>query len=217
MLDYRQFPNHLTLLRLVLAAAFFVVLSMYRYPMGPHWVLWVSIVLFVAAALTDFFDGYLARKWQVESTFGRIMDPFCDKVLILGAFTFLAGPRFVDTTVATTAGTLLGNIMPGNMVTGVYPWMVVVILARELLVTGIRGEMEGQGVKFGAKTIGKWKMVLQSVSIPVVLGLVWFDPHIEGRAWMAWCISGLVYLTIAVTVLSGIPYMVSARRAMRRG
>lgn len=216
MLDYRQFPNHLTLLRLVLAAMFFLVLSQYRYPIGPKWVLWVAVGLFIAAALTDFFDGYLARKWNVESTFGRIMDPFCDKVLVLGAFTFLAGPRFVDLSIAATGDTFLSNIMPGNMVTGVYPWMVVVILARELLVTGIRGEMEGQGAKFGAKAIGKWKMLLQSFCIPIVLGLVWFGPHQPGHRWMAWCISALVYATVAVTVLSGIPYIVSARRAMRR-
>ena len=91
----RSLPNALTLLRLVLAAGFFATLNAYRYP--DHNTAWaaVAIAIFIAAAVTDAFDGYLARKWDVISQFGRLMDPFCDKVLILGAFIYLAGPRFV--------------------------------------------------------------------------------------------------------------------------
>ena len=103
----------------------------------------MALGIYIIAALTDIADGYLARKFKVESTFGRIMDPFADKVLNIGAFIYLAGSRFVDPQ-AVEAGTFF------TMISGVYPWMVVVILARELLVTGIRGEMEGRGIKFGA-------------------------------------------------------------------
>ncbi|MEZ6192856.1 MAG: CDP-alcohol phosphatidyltransferase family protein [Phycisphaerales bacterium] len=143
---YRQLPNQLTLLRLVLAAVFFVLLNCYRYEAdSPAWLLPVAIVVFILAAITDTLDGYLARKWHVESKFGRIMDPFCDKVLVIGAFVYLAGPRFV-----IPGSVEIGDIDFFSMVTGVYPWMVAVILARELLVTAIRGELEGEGVKFGA-------------------------------------------------------------------
>lgn len=208
---YRQLPNQLTLLRLVLAAVFFVLLNCYRYGTdGPVWLLPVAIVIFILAAITDTLDGYLARKWHVESKFGRIMDPFCDKVLIIGAFVYLAGPRFV-----IPGSVEVGDIDFFSMVTGVYPWMVAVILARELLVTAIRGELEGEGVSFGANVWGKLKMILQSVVIPIVLAIVFIDPRREGWQWLGWVRDVLVYLTVLVTVLSGLPYVTGAVRATR--
>ncbi|MHC4995247.1 MAG: CDP-alcohol phosphatidyltransferase family protein, partial [Planctomycetota bacterium] len=166
-----QLPNILTVFRFVLAAIFFVVMNQYQYQ-GPGGdpqtaTLLVSFILFVTAALTDLLDGYLARKWQVESRFGRIMDPMCDKILVLGALMYLAGPRFI----------VPGSADEGvHMISGFYPWMVVVILTRELLVTSIRGELEGAGSSFGANLWGKLKMVLQSVTIPTVIVIVWIDP-----------------------------------------
>ncbi len=136
---YRSLPNLLTIARLVLASVFFLILGWYRFPSGPDWALWVAIILFIIAASTDYLDGYLARRWNVESQFGRIMDPFCDKVLILGAFIYLAGPRFVDPIAVKEPQEFAFHILKGNMVSGIYPWMVALILARELLVTGIRG------------------------------------------------------------------------------
>lgn len=208
-LMYKHLPNQLTLLRLVLSGVFFIILNQYRYvgaakPQG--WILFSAIVVFVLAAVTDFMDGYLARRWNVESTFGRIMDPFCDKVMVIGALIYLAGPRFVMPE-KVEAGAFF------NMVSGVYPWMVVVILARELLVTGIRGELEGMGIKFGANIFGKLKMVLQSVMVPVVLLLIWIDPVKHSAA--AWTRDILVYLTVIVTILSGLPYIFGAMRAMK--
>lgn len=206
---YRQLPNALTLLRLVLAAVFFFVLNSYRYPTGPDWTLPVAIIVFILAAITDYLDGYLARRWGAESTFGRIMDPFCDKVLIIGAFMYLAGARFADP-VAIREQSLF------TMITGVYPWMVAIILARELLVTSVRGELEGQGVQFGANVWGKMKMILQSISVPVILGIVWLDPARPDWSLLGWVRDVLVYLTIITTVVSGIPYLTQAMRAMRR-
>jgi len=206
---YRQLPNELTLARLVLAAVFFVVLNQYRYATetGAGWLLAAGVV-FILAAATDALDGYLARRWKVESTFGRVMDPFCDKVLVIGAFIYLAGPRFVDP-LAVEAGSYL------TMVSGVYPWMVAVILARELLVTGIRGEMETGGVRFGAVWSGKLKMILQSAAIPLVLLIVWIDPRTPGWGWLAWIRDALVYATVAATVASGVPYVQRAARVLR--
>jgi len=207
---YRQLPNQLTLLRLLLAGVFFLVLNQYRYPGSPGagvW-LWAAIVLFTLAAITDILDGYLARKWHVESTFGRIMDPFCDKVLVLGAFIYLAGPRFVITPTAQH-----GELV--TMVSGVYPWMVAAMLARELLVTGIRGELEGTGVQFGANIFGKLKMVLQSVGVPVILFIVWLDPLEPRWASLGIARDVLVYTIVAVTLLSGLPYLRGAAPMMR--
>ena len=214
---YRSVPNQLTMLRLVLAAAFFLVLNQYRfYSETPGWILPIAIALFVLAALTDLLDGYLARRWEVESTFGRIMDPFCDKVLVIGAFIFLAGPRFVDPGEVPEVPQTMQQYLELNMATGVYPWMVVVILARELLVTGVRGEMENTGVAFGANIFGKAKMLLQSVTVPVVLGIVyWLDPTspAERSPWLTWPRDLLVYATVLATALSGVPYITGAVRA----
>ena len=207
---YRTLPNQLTVLRLVLAGVFFVALNQYRYVGHDvaavngtrHW-LWVAFILFLLAVITDALDGYLARKWQGESTFGRIMDPFCDKVLILGAFIFLAGPRFA----ASRGDTLIS-------VSSVYPWMVAVMLARELLVTGVRGELEGAGVQFGANIFGKAKMILQSIAVPVILGVVWLDPiRYESIGTAA---DLLMYVIVVVTVASGAPYVTKAGAAMRQ-
>ncbi|MHC5027711.1 MAG: CDP-alcohol phosphatidyltransferase family protein [Planctomycetota bacterium] len=199
----RQLPNSLTILRAVLAASFFAALGIYRYPEQHVWLANVAIALFVLAAITDALDGYFARKWEVTSTFGRIMDPFCDKVLILGALVYLAGPRFVmpsddGSTVSATA---------------IYPWMVVVILARELLVTAIRGVVESMNISFPSKLSGKLKMILQSIIVPIVLFLtVNFRP--QEWAWVDWTCVVLVYLTVIVTVWSGIPYVTGLRAVL---
>ena len=197
----KNMPNALTLLRLVLAAAFFATLNAYRYPDTHR--LWadLSIFLFAAAAITDAFDGYLARKWDVVSTFGRIMDPFCDKVLVLGAFIYLAGPRFA----------VPGEAAMATVATGVYPWMVVLIFARELLVTGIRGFVESMGIAFGSRWSGKAKMIVQSVSIPIIIFLaVNFEP--SENDWAMWICHVLVYVTLIVTVWSGVPYVLGLRQ-----
>jgi len=182
-------PNQLTVLRLVLSAAFFVVLSV----SVQRWALVLSMVLFVIAAVTDALDGYLARRWKVESTFGRIVDPFADKVLVLGALIMLAGAS-----------------LPGA---GVAPWMVVVMLTRELLVTAIRGVVESAGHQFGANVWGKWKMILQSVVVPVILLILVIDPLPVGA--FAYTRDGLVWATLLATVFSGVPYVTGAMKVLK--
>ncbi len=199
----RSLPNALTLLRLVLAAAFFASLNAYRYPDTNTLWAGIAIAIFVAAAITDALDGHLARKWGVTSRFGRLMDPFCDKVLILGALIYLAGPRFLVREWVED-----GSFF--TMATGIYPWMVVIILVRELLVTGVRGVIESMGVSFGAKFSGKLKMILQSVAIPTVLFVViTFKPH--ENIWALRICDVLVYATVIVTVWSGLPYIMGLR------
>jgi phosphatidylglycerophosphate synthase len=207
----RQLPNALTVLRLFLAAGFFITLNQYRFyghGVTPHsGVIWIALTLFILAAATDYLDGFLARKWKVESQFGRIMDPLCDKILIIGSFMMLAGPRFVIPDKPPHP------LLSLNMASGVYPWMVVVILTRELLVTAIRSEMETGGSKFGAVMAGKLKMVLQAIAIPTLLVIVWLDP--VANPLLGWVRDILVYLTVLVTILSGLPYVLSAKRMMR--
>jgi CDP-diacylglycerol--glycerol-3-phosphate 3-phosphatidyltransferase len=202
---HRSVPNALTVLRLVVAAAFFATLTL-TLRMGPHSdrAIWgnVAIGLFIVAAATDFLDGYLARRWQAVSLFGRIMDPFVDKVLVLGAFVFLASPRF--------ALPEAGISERFSMSTGVQSWMVVAILARELLVTSVRGVIESRGISFGADRWGKLKMVLQSVAVPVCLLVAVNEPLLASSAWRGFR-DTVVWLTVVATILSCLPYLLRAR------
>lgn len=208
----RQLPNALTLFRLILAAAFVVTLSRWRgtphlraevHP-HPDWTLIAAGLMFVIAAVTDALDGHLSRKWGVTSKFGRIMDPFADKVLVVGAFVCLAGPAF--TWPVGAARTF--------QVSAVAPWMSIVILSRELLVTSLRGLIESEGGSFAANWAGKAKMILQSVAVPTVIGLIALfetGPGSPARTIIQW----LVWVTIGVTALSAVPYVVSAMDQLR--
>jgi CDP-diacylglycerol--glycerol-3-phosphate 3-phosphatidyltransferase len=159
-------------------------------------VLLTVAILFLIAAASDALDGHLARKWKVESKFGRIMDPLADKLLVLGSFIMLAGPGF--TSVVEGVGRI--------QVSGVAGWMVVAIVARELLVTSIRGVYEAEGVDFSAGWAGKAKMILQSAAIPIILLLVAFahpGPDTNARTFILL----LMWITTLVTVLSAAPYI----------
>ncbi|KAH3756322.1 endonuclease/exonuclease/phosphatase family protein [Pelomyxa schiedti] len=96
------------------------------------------------------------------------------------------------------------------MASGVYPWMVIVIFTRELLVTGIRAELESSGIKFGAKLAGKTKVLLQVIVVPSILILVWLDPNTPGREWITYVRDFILWATVIFTVGSGIPYFLSA-------
>lgn len=215
MFERKNIPNLLTMLRLILAAGFFGILAFYQFGTGLGWLLIPAVALFILAAMTDWLDGMLARRWQVESKFGRIMDPFCDKVLILGALCFLAGPGFAFDQGLSHGDTELGL----HQISGVYPWMVVIIIARELLVTGIRGEMEGSGHPFGANLWGKLKMILQSIVVPIVLLIVYLaeTPQLSQSIGEGMLIARtiLVYATVVVTVLSGLPYVTGAYHVIK--
>lgn len=136
-------PNTLTLSRLVLAIGMMVLLSM-TFPFSKS----LALVVFVVAAITDYFDGYLARKVYGESAFGKLMDPLTDKILVCAAFV-----SFVEL-----------KLVPA--------WLVVVIISREFLVTGLRLLAANKGMVIPAGQWGKHKMVWQLVAvIALLLGL----------------------------------------------
>ena len=214
----RHIPNILTLSRLAWACLLFAVLSRWSYDRspvsigrGPDWTLLLAAGLFIVAAATDFLDGNLARRWNVVSVFGRVMDPFADKLLVIGAFVMLAGPGFA-TARLNAEGRPFGTIQ----MSGVMPWMAIAILGRELLVTSIRAVVEGKGGSFAAIPSGKWKMVLQSVCVPAVLVLL--NVPIQSGEWGDWplkLIRVLVWATVLVTLWSGIPYVARGIAALR--
>ena len=100
----RQLPNLLTIARVVLSVLFFAIVAITLWPQGVVDIVdrqsWgnVAVGIFIVAAATDFADGWLARRWKVVSMFGRVMDPFGDKLLVIGTFVLLASPAFLDVT-----------------------------------------------------------------------------------------------------------------------
>jgi CDP-diacylglycerol--glycerol-3-phosphate 3-phosphatidyltransferase len=207
---FRHVPNALTGGRLILAAVFFVLLSYYQHEgRGDPFLLNTAFAVYLVALFTDFLDGYLARKWKVEGAFGRVVDPFVDKVLVLGSFIFFAGKNFVVQEPTFVVRTI----------TGVVPWMVVLILARELLVTTLRGISESSGTSFGADLSGKLKMVLQSATILVILLYVNYFER-TGGIWEQYARHTrdvFIWMTIAVTLISGWSYVRRARKLYEAG
>jgi CDP-diacylglycerol--glycerol-3-phosphate 3-phosphatidyltransferase len=142
-------PNQLTIARIFLSVVFFTLLALHGYGLfgDAHALpLNIAMVIFIFAASTDFLDGYLARRWGLVSTFGRIADPFADKIIICGSFIML--------------------IEVSNFI---HAWFAVLILFREFLVSGLRSFLESRGIPFGATLSGKLKMLFQSITIPTVL------------------------------------------------
>jgi len=190
-------PNQVTLARLVLAIVFVALLSQYSQTAPNALLLDAATLIFVVAAASDILDGYLARKRGQVTKLGRILDPLVDKVLVCAAFILFAGPGFVDER--------------GHNVTGVAAWMVVVIVGRELLVTGLRGFNESMGKSFGASIAGKLKMWMQSIAAPVILLMIAHE-----RTWAPGDTGDLikqvvVWATVIVTVLSMTQYLIRSR------
>ncbi len=193
-------PNQITLARLVLAIIFFIVLSQYSQRTSPAWNLDLAIALFVVAAASDYIDGYLARKWKMVTPLGRVLDPMVDKVLICGAFILFLAPGFVDP--------------DGRNVTEMRGWMVVVIVGRELLVTGLRGFNEAQGRAFGASLHGKVKMWIQSFAAPVILFLVAHEQSLMSASSATLVKQVIVWVTVLVTALSMLQYLARSRHIL---
>jgi len=206
---YRHVPNLITIARLILTVVFFYILNYSTDQRDSfQFQMWLGFVLFLVAVLTDILDGYLARKWKVESAFGRVVDPFVDKILICGAFIFFSSNHFMTETIRAQ--------FPGfphkYPVTGVLPWMVVVLIAREFLITSIRGLAEAQGIDFRADWAGKIKMFTQSIAA----GAVMVDLAVMDRvAWVKLVRDITIYTTIVVTILSATTYIFRARRLLK--
>lgn len=195
---FAHWPNRITMIRFAGALILFAIFAIWgdveverSASAADRMPFLVAFWLFTVVAATDFLDGYLARRDKLVSAFGRIADPFTDKVLILGAMVYLA----------------------------VMPWseprlpasMVVAILAREFLVTGLRGYVESLGREFPADGFGKIKMIVQSIAVG---GLIWLEAFPWGDWWyVMWVgvVQGLVWLTLVATIGSGVTYVLKTR------
>lgn len=175
-------PNALTTVRFALAIAVVVLIPMGEYQ--------AALITFLIAVSTDWMDGYWARRYGQVTKLGRIFDPFVDKIIICG--TFIALVEIAGTPVAS--------------------WMATVVVARELLVTSLRGIIEGSGGDFSASWLGKWKMVVQCAAIVAVL-LMYVMTPIPG--WLPNTTTVLLWAAIGITVYSGIDYTLIAARVMQ--
>ena len=188
----RFIPNIFTLGRLVLTFVF-VGMVFYSPKVAAEnrwWFLDIAFVIFVVAGLTDIFDGVVARRLNVTSKFGRMIDPLVDKVLVCGTFicfALIGRPRLFELSHAALA---------------VIHWSVAALLiAREFYVTVLRHLAEARGVNFAATMSGKVKMVLQSFAIGTVIIKA---AHVEGARWGDWFTTITFAIMMIVTVISGI-------------
>ena len=167
-------PNALSSMRLLLAI-FVCFLIEFRFLMP-------ATIFFLVAASTDWIDGWWARRFQQVTKLGRILDPFVDKIIISGAMIALCA-------------------VPNSVIA---PWMATLVVGRELLVTSLRGMVEGNGGDFSAKQLGKWKMVAQCGAIVFVLIEL---QYATVPVWLHWTSIAIIWLAIVLTVLSGLEYV----------
>jgi len=186
-------PNRITLGRLLLAAVLFVLLSTWcRHHEDGGWPWYVVFAIYLVTVLSDGLDGYLARARNQITAFGRITDPFADKVVICGVLVLC-----LDLTPTAP-------LVPA--------WIVIVVLAREFLVSGLRGFLEGQGRSFGSSTAGKVKMIVQAVYCGALL---FYPGHFMGWVW-AVAVAAL-WATLVISVYSAFLYVRAARAALDGG
>lgn len=170
-------PNKLTMLRIIAIPVFIVVLMLeYRY---------AATIIFILAAITDMLDGHIARKYDLVSNFGKLMDPLADKLLVMSALVCLVE---------------LGDVAA---------WMTVVILAREFAVTGLRQVAVEKGIVIAAGVTGKIKTITQMIAIPLLLLDNW--PFIYTGIPMDQI---FLWIAVAMTIISGTEYFVKNRQLL---
>ena len=189
-------PNILTFGRLALTIVFLGMILYSPSVQNKSSFLDIAFVVFVVAGLTDVIDGPIARKLNVASKFGRMIDPLVDKILVCGTFACFAiigEPKLFNLPDATLR---------------IIHWSVVaIIVLREAYVTALRHIAEARGVNFAATFSGKIKMFLQSFAIGTVLIKT---AHVQTANWGDWFTAVTFLAMLIVTVISGV-------RATQRG
>ena len=177
-------PNIVTLFRIA-TAPFLIWILMYTGPAAS----WLAAGVFFVATVSDYFDGYLARSYDAVSTVGKFLDPMADKLIVMTALIMLTGMARVPHVPA---------------------WMVVVLVTREIMVTGLRAVAAAEGLIVAAEELGKYKMVLQSIAIH---GLLIHYTYFHVDCFAAGMF--ILWIAMAVSVWSGIDYYVRVLKALR--
>ena len=166
-------PNKITLSRMLMAPV--IVLLLYY---ENRFTCLVACVSFILASLTDLIDGHIARRSNMVTSFGKFLDPLADKVLISSVLVMLVQLGWVEA------------------------WIAIVIICREMIITGLRAIAADEGVVIAADVFGKWKTILQIVAlVPLILHYTWFgfSPTFIGEF--------LLYIAVLLTVFSGMNYL----------
>jgi CDP-diacylglycerol--glycerol-3-phosphate 3-phosphatidyltransferase len=168
-----RLPMWVTLSRIAMVP--FILLCMLP---NVFWWKVIAAILFMLASTTDYYDGYFARKYNATTNMGKFMDPVADKILVSSVLVMLAYFQYID------------------------PWMVVVILARDTFIGGIRSIAAADGVIIAAKAAGKWKTALQMGAIPgVMIGEIpGYLPYLDRIAYL------ILWVSVVLSISSGVEY-----------
>jgi cardiolipin synthase len=179
-------PNILTYARI---AAIPVVIGciFMQYKEGPLWLRWVAVAVFIAAGVTDYLDGYYARIWNQQSAFGRMLDPIADKLLVASCLLMLAAD---------------GTINNWSL------WAAIVILCREILVSGLREYLAALRVSVPVTKLAKWKTTMQLVAIGFLLAGEAGDQAVPISVGPIFTLTGigLLWASALLTIYTGYDY-----------
>ena len=179
-------PNKLAILRMVLVIPFVIFLSLaleYTDKTGITMTMRVfAAIIFVGAAITDYYDGKIARKYNLITNLGKLLDPLADKILVISALVTLA--KFSQISL----------------------WFVIIIIFRELLITGLRSIVAAEGVVIAAESLGKWKTATQMIALTVII-LIPFSSTVNNI---------LLLIPLLLTVVSGTEYVLKCKNVLNK-
>ncbi len=199
-LDHVNIPNSITAFRLLLTAIFIAAITVQQ-----PWANMLALVSFIIAAASDWIDGYLARKLNLVTSLGKLLDPLADKILVAAGFIYLSSNLNAK---------------------GLCPvWVTCAIIGREFIVTGLRQIAVEQGVVIAADRLGKWKTAAQLTFIITCLTYI-SCRQIEDQNWLSEALCWLskpesylmpisLWAAVALTLISGWNYLWSSRHLLR--
>jgi len=176
-------PNKLTMGRII-AVPFFIALYMTGY-------FWPALIVFIAASFTDLLDGKIARKYNLVTNFGKIMDPLADKILVYSAFCLMVGDGLVPA------------------------WVLIVILAREFLIAGMRTVAASEGIVIAADMSGKIKTVLQMIAVPLLI-LYRAMQETQYEHYIYLVAMAFLFASLFMTVYSGFEYIIKNKEVFKQ-
>ena len=179
-------PNKLAILRMVLVIPFVIFLSLaleYTDKTGITMTMRVfAAIIFVGAAITDYYDGKIARKYNLITNLGKLLDPLADKILVISALVTLA--KFSQISL----------------------WFIIIIIFRELLITGLRSIVAAEGVVIAAESLGKWKTATQMIALTLII-LIPFSSTVNNI---------LLLIPLILTVVSGVEYVLKCKNVLNK-
>lgn len=175
-MNKQKLPLILTMAR-VFATVPVALLLLYRNNYPGYYFDWIAVLIFIAASITDYYDGYFARKYNAVTNLGKFLDPVADKILVMTILVILLQQQLVD------------------------PWMVILFMTRDTLIGGIRAAASADGLIIPAQTTGKWKAALQMIAVPLMM-VNEIHPYFPNQKIGY----GLLWFSVLLSLLSGWDY-----------